>query len=135
MALYEWSDEYSVSVSRFDADHRNLFKVINELNDAMAEGRGTFAVSISLSELNEYARRHFAAEEEAMRRAGYDGLEEHVAEHRRFTAKIKEFYLQYNANVSSVPIELLYYLGDWLENHVLKTDRQYMDAMQRSGIR
>jgi hemerythrin-like metal-binding protein len=134
MALFEWTQEHSVSVLRFDKDHKKLFSLINELNDAMAEGRGRFVVARVLRELGEYARWHFAGEEKAMLRAGYAGLEEHVAEHREFASKVDGFYAEFGEDQMGIPIDVLYFLRDWLLKHILLTDRQYSESLNRAGI-
>ena len=134
MALFQWTDEYSVSVLRFDTEHKKLFSLINELNDAMSEGRGRFVVVRVLQELGEYARWHFRGEESAMRRAGYAGLEEHIAEHHEFTGKISEFYAEYGEGQSGIPIDVLFFLRDWLQKHILQTDRLYVECVNRAGI-
>jgi hemerythrin-like metal-binding protein len=134
VALFEWTQEYSVSVLRFDSDHKKLFALINQLNDAMAEGRGRFTVVPVLRELADYARRHCAAEEDTTRRIGYAGLEEHTAEHRIFSAKVEEFYVEFTASRDAIPIDVLFFLRDWLQKHVLSTDRKYAEAMNRAGI-
>jgi len=134
MALFEWTQEYSVSVLRFDTEHKKLFSLINELNEAMAEKRGRFVVARVLHELADYARWHFAGEESAMRRANFVGLEQHVAEHQEFSAKVEKFYAECDNSYSTVPIEVLYFLRDWLQKHVLITDRLYAEALNRAGI-
>ena len=134
MALFEWKQEHSVSVLRFDTEHQKLFSLLNELNDAMAEGRGRFVVPRVPQELGEYARWHFSGEEAAMRRAGYPGLEPHIAEHREFCAKVESFYAEYSDNCMGIPIDVLYFLRDWLLKHILSTDRQYAETLNRAGI-
>ena len=134
MALYEWKPEHSVSVLRFDSEHKKLFALLNELNDAMAEGRGRFAVVRILQELADYARRHFTGEESAMRRAKFSGLEAHIAEHREFAAAIEKFYAEYTEGGGTIPIDVLYFLRDWLLKHILQTDRRYGEALNRAGI-
>lgn len=134
MALFEWTDEYSVSVLRFDTEHKKLFSLINELNDAMSERRGRFVVVRILQELGEYARWHFHGEETAMQRAGYAGLEEHITEHRLFTNKIPEFYAECCPGQSAVSIDVLFFLRDWLQKHIMDTDKRYADSLNRAGI-
>lgn len=132
MALFEWTEDYSVSVLRFDTEHKKLFSLINELNDAMSEGRGRFVVVRLLQELGEYARWHFEGEESAMRRAGYAGLEEHIYQHDVFAAKIAEFYNEHCNG--GIPIDVLFFLRDWLQKHILLTDHQYVECVNRAGI-
>lgn len=134
MALFEWTDEYSVSVSRFDTEHKKLFSLLNELHDAMSKGRGRFVVVHVLQQLDEYARWHFAGEESAMQRAGYPGLAAHIAEHRDFATKVADFYAESGEGQTGVPIDVLYFLRDWLQNHILHTDRQFAESLNRAGI-
>jgi hemerythrin-like metal-binding protein len=134
MALFEWTQEYSVSVQRFDTEHKKLFALISELNDAMAEGRGRYVAARVLQELNEYAHWHFRGEESAMERTGYAGLEGHKAEHREFLTKIEGFYSGYDGSQTGVTIDVLYFLRDWLLNHILHTDRQYAECLNHAGI-
>jgi hemerythrin-like metal-binding protein len=134
MALFEWKQEHSVSVSRFDTDHKKLFAILNELNDAMAERRGRLVVVRILQEMAEYARWHFAGEETAMRRALYEDIETHIAEHREFSAKVEEFYSECGQSHAALPIDVLYFLRNWLQKHILVTDRQYAESLNRAGI-
>jgi hemerythrin-like metal-binding protein len=132
--LFQWTQEHSVAVLRFDSDHQKLFALVNELNDAMAEKRGRFVVVRVLRELADYARRHFAAEEAAMQRANYAGIAEHIAEHRALSAKVEEFYTDYGESADGIPIDVLFFLRDWLQQHILKTDRKYSETLNRAGI-
>ena len=134
MALFEWTQEHSVSVLRFDADHKKLFSLVNDLNDAMAEGRGRYVVTRVLQDLAGYAQRHFAAEEAAMRRANFAGIEEHIAEHRDLTEKVEKYYDEYSATSDGIPIDVLFFLRDWLQHHILDTDRKYVTALNQAGI-
>jgi hemerythrin-like metal-binding protein len=134
MALFEWTTEHSVSVLRFDNDHKKLFSLINELNDAMSERRGRFVVVRVLQELADYARWHFDGEESAMHRAKFAGVEEHIAEHREFAAKVELLYAQCGDSYSTAPIEVLYFLRDWLLHHILVIDRQYAAPLNSAGI-
>jgi hemerythrin-like metal-binding protein len=134
MPLYEWKPEHSVSVSRFDQEHQALFGLLNELNDAMAAGQGKLVVGRILRELADYCRWHFAGEEDAMRRAGFPGLEEHMVEHHRLTGQVQHYYERFMEEPANVPIDLLFFLRDWLLHHVLETDKQYGRQLNDAGI-
>jgi len=134
MALFEWTPEYSVSVLRFDSEHKKLFELINELNDAMSAGRGRAMVARVLQDLTVYVRRHFAAEEEAMRRAGYEGLEAHIAEHRALAEQVAKYYDEWAGDASTSPVDLLFFLRNWLQKHIMETDRKYSKPLNGAGI-
>jgi hemerythrin len=89
MPLFKWDSTYSVKVKRFDADHQQLFKILNELHDGMIAGRGQEVLQTVLNELLQYTEKHFASEEAVMKAAGYPQLQAHIDEHRNFTDKVK----------------------------------------------
>jgi hemerythrin len=134
MALFEWKDDYSVSVKRFDGEHKKLFSLLNELNDAMAKGQGRFVIQRVLQQLIEYTRQHFAAEEAAMHSVAYEDLASHIAEHRKLTAKVEMFSAEYTRGDASITIDVLFFLRDWLENHILSTDRKYKEALKEANL-
>jgi len=134
MALFGWKQEYSVSVGRFDVDHKKLFSLLNELNDAMALGQGRFVVQSVLQQLLDYTHQHFAAEELAMRTVAFQGLSSHIVEHRELTAKVEEFAAAYKNGDTSLTIDVLYFLYNWLDHHILCTDRKYAEALKQSSI-
>ena len=133
-ALFQWMPEYSVSVLRFDSEHKKIFDLINELHDAMSAGRGRAMVARVLQELTDYTHRHFAAEEEAMRRAGYLGLQAHIAEHRALCEQLAKYYDEWAANAGTSPVDLLFFLRNWLQKHILETDHQYSKPLNKAGI-
>jgi hemerythrin-like metal-binding protein len=133
--LFEWKPEHSVHVERFDREHQTLFRLLNELNDSMADGRGKFEVARTLRALSDYCRQHFAGEEEAMRKAGYPDLEAHAYEHSLLTARVQKYSEEYLTSPTAVPIDVLFFLRDWLLHHILETDRRYAEAMNAAGIR
>lgn len=135
MPLIEWKNDYSVSVKRFDREHKELIALLNELNDAMAQGLGRFVTQSVLYRLQEYIHQHFAAEETAMRTAAYDGLASHVAEHRELAEQVEKLSTDYRRGDTSVTIEVLYLLRDWWQNHILSTDLKYGKVLNQAGIR
>ena len=134
MALFEWTPEYSVSVLRFDSEHKKLFALVNELNAAMSAGRGRAMVAKVLHELTDYVKHHFAGEEEAMRRAGYPGLEAHIAEHRALSEQVAKYYDEWANNESTSAIDLLFLLRNWLQKHIMETDHKYAKSLNGAGI-
>lgn len=135
MSLFEWKSEYSVSVERFDSEHKKLFSLINQLNDAMKVGQGRGKARHILEELAEYTRCHFEAEETAMRQASFSGLEEHIAEHCSLAGQLTELFAELDSNSGRLPMRLLLFLSSWLLDHIRVCDRKYIDALNAAGIR
>ena len=125
MPLFTWNDSYSVSVQQFDDQHKVLFNLINELHEAMSQGKGRDRVGQTLNTLISYTRGHFSAEEAALRSASYPNYAAHKKEHDAFTAKVLGFETTYRTGTSNLSVELMNFLRDWLSDHILKIDKQY----------
>jgi hemerythrin-like metal-binding protein len=97
MPQFNWDSTYSVKVKRFDDDHRQLFRILNQLHDGMLAGRGQNVLQTVLDDLLRYTEKHFAAEETIMKTAGYAQLLAHIDQHRKFTDKIKDVSAKYRA--------------------------------------
>lgn len=58
MPLIEWNDSFSVNVSEIDFQHKRPVSMINELNDAMAKGKGKDTIGNIIDGLVSYATTH-----------------------------------------------------------------------------
>lgn len=135
MALFAWDNSYSVSVAQFDAQHKKLFRLINDLNDAMTTGKGQMALRRTLQELVAYTSTHFAAEEAAMVWTAYPDLEAHRLEHEKLKAKVLEFTREFESGMTQISVDVLFFLRDWLMNHIATTDKKYADCLNKAGLR
>jgi len=127
--VLEFKPEYSVGVARIDAQHRKLFQWVNELEQAMRQGRGRDVLEKVLGGLVAYTREHFAAEEELMLKTGYPELAQHKAVHDGFIRRVAEFQQRHQAGELGLSVELVSWLGDWIRNHVLGMDKRYAPHM------
>jgi hemerythrin len=134
-AMFEWKQEYSVGIARVDAQHQNLFAIARELYDAMSAGQGKTAVGRVLSRLIQYTAAHFAHEERLMRQCHYPDFDKHKAEHDALTKKVLIFQSDYEAGRVQMTFQLLHFLRDWLEHHIMETDAAYAPSvMQTPGL-
>ncbi|HYE23673.1 MAG TPA: bacteriohemerythrin [Clostridia bacterium] len=134
MALFTWNSSYSVSVEQFDTEHQKLFALVNELNDAMRAGQGRFVLRNVLDSLIAYTNQHFTAEERAMKATRFPEYEAHAEEHSRLTAQVHDFAKQFEAGETAITIDVLYFLRDWLVNHIVTTDKKYSQHLKNYGM-
>ena len=134
MAMFVWSDSYSVKVGLCDAQHKQLFTIINNLADAMRMGKGGAVIGKTVDELLQYTRTHFQQEEALLRRAHYPQLLQHQQLHRRFIADVEGFQRQLHAGATSNSVQVLTMLRDWLLNHIQQTDQAYSGCLNSVGI-
>lgn len=134
MALINWENSYSVKVKNVDTQHQKLFTLINDLYDAMNQGKGRDVTGKILDELVTYTKTHFAYEEQLLKGNGYPAFAAHKAEHDLFTGKVVDFQKQYQEGKASLALPLMTFLKDWLTNHIRGTDQKYSSFLNGKGV-
>jgi len=125
MPFIEWSDKLLTGVKEADEQHKKLVSLINELYDAMKQGKGKEVIDKTLDELVRYAGYHFTTEETLMSKYGYPELQAHKKEHEAFKAKIKEFMEKKAKGEVTLTVEVMNFLKEWLVKHIMGTDKKY----------
>lgn len=131
MPFIEWSDKLITGVREADEQHKKLVSLINELYDAMKQGKGKEVIDKALDELVRYAGYHFTTEETLMSKYGYPELASHKREHEAFKAKIKEFLEKKAKGEATLTMEVMTFLKDWLVKHIMGTDKKYGPFLQQ----
>jgi hemerythrin len=134
MALVTWDASYSVKVFRCDEDHKKLFALLNQLNDAMKAGKGNQVVQRVVKKLADYTTFHFAGEEALLEKTKYPGLSSHRAKHEAFVRKVQEFQMDLKAGNLSQSISVSEFMKDWLTQHIKQTDQQYSSYLNSHGV-
>lgn len=135
MSAFVWNENYSVHVQQFDAQHRKLFDVINELADAMRIGKGEDVIRDVVGKLAVYTRTHFLQEETAMRQTGYPAFEAHQAQHNQLMADVEKYKAELDGGHKPNTIAVLGFLQKWLVEHIQKSDKAYSDHLNTHGVR
>ncbi|MFA6312466.1 MAG: bacteriohemerythrin, partial [Sterolibacterium sp.] len=115
----KWTKALATGNEIIDEQHRGLFRCLEQLEIATAEQRTLLAV-YSITRLKHYIREHFETEEAVMRQCNFPKLQEHIAEHQNFRAKMTA--LQGQAVILDVSAEMVEFLADWLTKHVAESD-------------
>ena len=134
MSTFAWSENYSVHVQQFDAQHQKLFAIINELADAMRVGKGEDVIRDVVAQLAVYTRTHFLQEEVAMRQTGYPDFAAHQEQHNKLMAEVEKQKSDLDAGRKPNIVAVLNFLGEWLVNHIQKSDKKYSDHMNAHGV-
>jgi len=134
LCMFEWNPRYSVQIGSIDAQHQTLFHLAEELNTAMAAGRGKSALSRILDRLVQYTVVHFAHEERLMRLHDYPDLAAHSAQHEALTKQVQQFQAEFNAGTTAITVELMYFLRDWLTGHIAGSDQKYVPFLKEKLV-
>jgi hemerythrin-like metal-binding protein len=134
MAFIKWNDTLSVKVGELDGQHQTLIAMINQLHDAMAQGKGKDTVSSIVKGLVSYAGAHFALEERLFDKFKYPDAASHKQEHAAFVQKVLDFQEKFNKGALTLTLEVMNFLKDWLVRHIQGTDQKYSAFFNEKGM-
>ncbi len=130
--MLEWDSKYETGISAVDDQHKELFKLVGELSQAI-DIDGKLDCGYLMARLEVYSLYHFTSEEHLMAKYAYPEIDEHKKEHKKFRVKIlamKDRCL--DGQHKEVRIELLIYLENWLKTHTIEIDQKYVPYLKRS---
>ena len=126
--IIKFAEEFITGIPLIDEEHKELFRIIGEVqtlirNDLLTD---KFDEILSLlGELTEYAASHFKDEEEYMRSINYMGLESQKRAHDAFVSRIEEMdIINIDSNQQGTLEDILEFLTEWLVNHILFSDKK-----------
>ncbi len=129
-ATLDWGPAWFTGHPVIDADHKMLVQYVNELNDAMTNGKGRDVAANVLRKLVQYTRDHFGREEVIWRDGGLLSLSDHLKTHGDLVAKVQAFEQEFLAGKASLTGDLMAFLREWLIHHVFKTDKAGVAELQ-----
>jgi len=129
-----WDPSYSVGVDILDKQHQQLVRLINLLIDDPEAITSSETISESLTRLTLYAQQHFVTEERILEKYNYPELKQQREEHAEYRVRVAEFCLDTNHAVESVPLNLLLFIRDWWNQHILVSDMQYRPFLAKFDI-
>lgn len=120
----EWSKTLSTGILWQDTQHKELFRKINNLLDAMSAGLGKEEVKRLFKFLDDYFVGHFEAEEHAMNSASYPDMLSHLVEHTRFIEDVAALKKECAGGVTGAFVmKVEARVVDWLINHIGSADK------------
>jgi len=118
-------------IPEMDNQHRRLFDLINQLADAISEGRTSQELLKIIDGLADYTVNHFREEETMMRSNGMPDLEGHMAIHRKFVETVVQARQDFASGKGMVGSQLIKFLSDWLVQHIGGQDQKYKKYAKR----
>ena len=123
--MFDWKPELSVQIPAIDAQHKKLFSLAKDLNDAMAQGKGKAVLERALATLVAYTKEHFASEEAFMRQNGFPDSAAHKVQHDALTKQVLDFQDRFRSQETCLTVSLMEFLKTWLEKHISGSDQKY----------
>ncbi len=134
MSLFVWSDKYSVNIKEIDRQHKVLVDSLNQLFEAMRDGSARELIGGILDKLVNYTNVHFTYEEDLMKKHNYPDLAAQVKSHEAFVKKITDFDEKFKQGKSMLSLEVMNFMKEWLQKHIMGTDKQYTAFFNEKGV-
>ena len=134
LTMFEWKNEYSVNIASIDAQHKKLFAIAEELHEAMRTGQAKPVLSKILDRLVQYTVTHFTHEEGLMKLHAYPDFAAHQSGHEALKKQVLDFQREFQAGETSITIDLMTFLKDWLEKHIKGTDMRYSPFLLQRNV-
>ena len=135
MPIITWNDDLSVGIVEIDGQHQKLVQMINDLHDAMRDGKSKTVLGGLIESLAGYATTHFATEEGYFDQYGYPEASAHKREHAGFVQKVSDFKAGFDEGRLMLSMDVMTFLKDWLVNHIKGTDKLYTAFFQTKGLK
>lgn len=122
-----WNNEYELGLPVLDAQHKQLFRFNDELQDAIKKGLKVSNINTLLTQIKLYAARHFSMEEKYMADVSYPQIVEQKDAHAAFVNRFDEIQDDFNAQgmtpdlVKAITNELT----KWIVDHVTGMDQTF----------
>lgn len=135
MTFITWIDEMSVGVELFDREHKQLVETMNTLYDAMLAGSAGRIIGDVFDKIIAYANIHFYHEEKFFEDSHYPLAAEHAREHAEMRERIFEFRGDMDReHPIFLALNVLQFLKEWLERHILQEDMKYARFLREKGV-
>lgn len=133
MSCMEWRDTYVLGISRLDDNNQHLVGLLNRAYDNCLYEDHDLLEKI-LEDLTNYLGLHFSAEEEIMLDNDYSKQQEHLQEHALFRRQVKQFQQDFLEGKLFLGIEMVQFLGKWLEDHILFADKEFCQYLKSRDL-
>jgi len=132
--MIQWKESYRLGIEEIDNQHKKLFEIANRayelLKNEMLVDKYDHIVSI-IEELRDYAKYHFQYEEDYMEKINYRKRLSHKVINNDFVEKMNEINLdQVDENQDQYLMNILDFVVQWIEQHILGTDKLYATENQ-----
>jgi len=124
-----WNDSYSILIPVIDEQHKGFFDIYDDLLADNSEHPVNEKTQEIIRRLSEYLANHFHDEELLMKNANFEGIDQHINQHRFFENKVNELQLAQTYKNPVLMSQLLLFIRKWFLSHISKADPVYKDTV------
>ncbi len=125
MAKLLWKSQYETGIPIIDEQHKRLFELLEQVQDAVASGNTQEEIRDLVQALMADTREHFRTEEAIMAHHGFPDLLAHIREHELLMEKLEDLHHRFEENQDSMALMMSTFMGGWLRHHINEGDFSY----------
>jgi hemerythrin-like metal-binding protein len=132
--VVRWSEAFRVGIKLVDEQHLGLFDGMNSLYQAIHDGSSDDLVKRRMFDLVGLAKKHLDDEEGLMQKANYSDFSAHKQVHVRLLSELDALVKRYVNKEDGADIEVVFFLKNWLVDHIFRVDKRYAPSLMAAGI-
>jgi len=134
--MVTWDSEtHGVGIAEIDLQHRRLVEIINQIDAALDAGADAATLRELLDVLIQFTEFHFFTEEHYMRRHGFPDEATHREGHHHLVDQLLALRAEFANTAKNATRSTIGFLGDWLLDHIVNTDKELGAFLQVQGVR
>lgn len=128
-----WKKSYEAGHETVDAQHKELFRLVQDVLDADSIGGRKEKIEVALKFLGDYAVRHFELEESLMVESNYPEYESHKQIHETFLKDVTSFVAKFQEEGSTVSVSQTIndFVITWLQEHIMGSDKKMAEFYKK----
>jgi hemerythrin-like metal-binding protein len=128
-----WKDSFCCGNQLIDSQHQALFQVANELLEAVISLSPSTEIPVIISKLIDDVSQHFHDEEIILKKAGFPGISQHVAEHALLLKKGLKLSQRFKDSTLTVGDVFQFLASEIVMQHMLGVDLEYFPFINKAG--
>lgn len=139
--MYKMNPDYLLGLELMDTQHQYLFGLMEKAQTLLKDENILYKYDELfeiLKGLEDYTQKHFKDEISLMESLNYPRLQLHIAAHEGFVEKLNSFEIDAEKISLGTQDQMLYnlmeYLKEWLQIHILDCDRKVVRFMNGENI-
>lgn len=138
-SLIQWGDHLSVEHPGIDAQHKAIFDLGTNVHENWRDGGSVGVLRPAVDKLSNLLQAHFSYEERLLAEIGYDGLDQHAAEHRSMLRDLEIMQGRFNTfkdgqkyrggSLLAPGWPIMQFILEFSIGHVMSSDMSYCQAL------
>jgi hemerythrin len=129
-----WSKSFETGHPVVDGQHKNLFKLINNLNLDLSDKESKHLYNEAIEILSAYVSTHFMTEEDLMKTISYPEYESHKREHDNLKEQSEKLITLFRLDKVDLTATIYKFFSDWLKNHIQVIDKKMIDWLKVNEV-